>query len=105
MTIFGVAVFHTRSVHGDVTFEKVAGGVKVLLNLLAYQLANMDSIFTRRVICVVRVVKELVRTIMWVRRRIMEVLLAQKASGTQVISAMYLCRAPRILQSVSTPGL
>ena len=27
--IFGVAVFHTRSVHGDVTFEKVGGGVKV----------------------------------------------------------------------------
>jgi Cu-Zn family superoxide dismutase len=30
MTITGVAVFNTRSVHGDVVFEKVAGGVKVV---------------------------------------------------------------------------
>lgn len=30
MTIFGVAVLHTRLVHGEVTFEKVASGVKVV---------------------------------------------------------------------------
>lgn len=30
MTIFGVAVLHTRLVHGEVTFEKVTSGVKVV---------------------------------------------------------------------------